>query len=133
MAQEGSSVDFAKCRRKYRGTRRCEAGLNAMEKLKVIVSAIVAIGLASILLWQHFSNESLRQDNEGLQQSLAALKQLSDVSAPAATEQAMGEEQKGELLKLRTEVAQLRTQTFIQVKSGYTDTGATAPAAVAAK
>src|SRR5690242_13646415 len=82
-----------------------------MEKLKVIVSAIVAIGLASILLWQHFSNESLRQDNEGLQQSLAALKQLSDVSAPAATEQAMGEEQKGELLKLRTEVAQLRTQT----------------------
>ena len=34
---------------------------------------------------------------------------------------------------LREYLAQLRTQTFIQVKSGYTDTGATAPAAVAAK
>jgi uncharacterized protein YchJ len=83
-----------------------------MGKLKVIVSGIVAIGLASVLVWQHFSNESLRQDNDGLKQSLAALKQLSDVSPTATTtEETMGEEQRAELLKLRAEVTQLQTQT----------------------
>jgi hypothetical protein len=82
-----------------------------MGKLKVIVSAIVAIGLVSILAWQHFANESLREDNDGLKQSLAALKQLSDISTPVIVEETMGEEQQAELLKLRAEVTQLRTET----------------------
>jgi len=82
-----------------------------MGKLKLTVSAIVAVALATVLAWQHFSNESLRQDNDGLKQSLAALKQLSDISAPAATEETMGEQQQAELSNLRAEATQLRTQT----------------------
>ena len=82
-----------------------------MGKLKVIVSAIAAIGLASVLVWQHFSNDSLRQDNDRLKQFLVASKQLSDVSAPAATDDTLKEDQQAELLKLRAEVTQLRTQT----------------------
>jgi uncharacterized protein YchJ len=82
-----------------------------MGKLKLIVSAIVAVGLATILVWLHFSNESLRQDNDGLKQSLAALKQLSETSAPVTTGETMGEEQRAELLQLRAEATQLRTQT----------------------
>ncbi len=82
-----------------------------MGKLKLIVFAIVAIGLASILMWQHFSNESLRQDNDGLKQSVAALKQLSDTSTPTATEETVTDEQRAELLKLRAEVTQLQTET----------------------
>lgn len=83
-----------------------------MGKFKLIVSAIAAIGLASILVWQHFSNESLRQDNDGLKQSLAALKQLSEGSStPAAVDDSFTEDQRSELLKLRAEVTQLQTQT----------------------
>jgi len=82
-----------------------------MGKFKVIISAIAAVGLASILGWLHFSNESLRQDNEGLKQSLSALNQLMDVTTPATAPETMGEEQRTELLKLRAEVTQLRTQT----------------------
>src|SRR3569833_314 len=78
---------------------------------KLVVSAIAAIGLASILGWQHFSNESLRQDNDALKLSLAALKQLSDVSTPAASEDTMNDEQRAEVLKLRVEVTELQTQT----------------------
>jgi len=82
-----------------------------MGKFKLIVSAIAAIGLAIILAWQHFSNESLRQDNDQLKQVLAGLKQLSEGSTPAASNDTPIEEQHAELLKLRDEVTQLRMQT----------------------
>lgn len=82
-----------------------------MGKLIVIAFASVTFALASVLVWQHFSNDSLRQDNERLKQFLAASRQLSDVTTPAANEETMGDEQKAELLKLRAEVTQLRTET----------------------
>ena len=72
-----------------------------MGKLKLIVSAIVAVGLAAVMAWQHFSNENLRQDNDRLKQFLAASKQLSDAPAPAASDEIMGGDQHAELLKLR--------------------------------
>jgi len=81
-----------------------------MGKLKLIVSAIVAVGLAAVMAWQHFSNENLRQDNDRLKQFLAASKQLSDAPAPAASDEIMGGDQHAELLKLRAEVTQLREQ-----------------------
>jgi len=79
---------------------------------KFVVSAIAAIGLASILVWQHFSNESLRQDNDALQQRLAAFKELSDATTPAAIDDAaLNEDQHAELLRLRAEATQLQSQT----------------------
>jgi len=82
-----------------------------MGKLKLIVAVIVIGGIASVLVWQSVQNGGLRDDNERLKQVLAELKQVSDVSAPAASEEALTDEQRGELLKLRAEVTQLRTQT----------------------
>ena len=79
---------------------------------KLVVSAIAAIGLASILVWQHFSNESLRQDNDALKQRLVAFKELSDVTTPAVIDEAaLNEDQHAELLRLRAEVTQLQSQT----------------------
>jgi len=82
-----------------------------MGKLNVIASASAAFALASVLVWQHFSNESLRQDNERLKQFLAASRQLSDVTTPVSKGETMGDEQKAELLKLRAEETQLRAET----------------------
>src|SRR6185312_14135572 len=50
-------VDSGHFKGKYRGTCRSEAGLNAMGKIKLIVAAVVVIALASVMAWQHMSNE----------------------------------------------------------------------------
>ena len=71
-----------------------------MGKLKVIVGAFVAIGLASVLWWQHAVNEDMREDNDGLKQTLAELKKLSDITTPAGTTETLTEDQQAELLKL---------------------------------
>jgi len=82
-----------------------------MGKLKLIVAAIVVAGLAAILAWQHASNESLARDNDALKQALAGLKQLAEIPTPGAVGEALTDEQRAELLKLRAEVTQLREQT----------------------
>jgi hypothetical protein len=82
-----------------------------MGKFKFIVAAIVIVGLASLIAWQHASNESLRRDNDALKQTLADLKQLPEAPATATTEDALTDEQRAELLKLRAEVTGLREQT----------------------
>jgi hypothetical protein len=82
-----------------------------MKMLKPVATAVAVIGLASVMAWQYVSNENLRRDNEGLKQVLAELKKLSDAPSVAATEGTVTEEQRDELLKLRAEVTQLRTQT----------------------
>ena len=82
-----------------------------MAKIKVTAGVIVVAGIASILVWQNIQNGNLRDDNERLKQILAGLKQLSEGSAPAVTDDALNDEQRAELLKLRAEVSQLRAQT----------------------
>jgi hypothetical protein len=82
-----------------------------MGKLKLIIAAILVVGLMSILAWQYTLNDGLRRDNEGLKQALVQLKQLSDGSPTASTDDALTQEQRDELLKLRAEVTGLREQT----------------------
>ena len=82
-----------------------------MGKLKFIVFAIAIAGLATFLVWQHAQNENLRGDSDVLKRELADLKQLSDVSVPASSGDALTQEQRDELLKLRGEVTELRAQT----------------------
>ena len=82
-----------------------------MGKVKFILALVVVAGLASILAWQHTQNENLRGDSDLLKRELADLKHMSDVSTPATAGDAMTQEQRDELLKLRADVTQLREQT----------------------
>jgi len=82
-----------------------------MGKFKVIVTVIVIAGIASVLLWQNVQNGGLRDDNDRLRQMLTGLKQISDVSTPSVADEALTDEQRAELLKLRAEVTDLRTET----------------------
>jgi hypothetical protein len=82
-----------------------------MRKIKLITGAIAVAGIASVLTWQYTRNASLRDENDQLRQSLSGLKQIMEVSVPAAPDDTLTEAQRAELLKLRGEATQLREQT----------------------
>jgi RNA polymerase sigma factor (sigma-70 family) len=83
-----------------------------MSKIKVsVISAVVIASVATPLMLQHQSRAHLRDENNSLRLQLAQLEQqTSPLPQPLASEP-IADEQFRELLRLRSEVGQLRKQT----------------------
>ena len=82
-----------------------------MGKIKLITIVFVIGAVAAVLAWQHALNERLRQENESLRKVIAELKQPQESHEPTSNSDSMTKEQITELLKLRSEVTQLRERT----------------------
>ncbi len=86
-----------------------------MTRLKLGLSAIVALGASTALIIDHQAGEKLRAENESLTQQIASLKADNDrpphMVAPAKEAAALPNEQFNELLRLRGQVGMLRDAT----------------------
>ena len=102
-------------------------GTLAMSKLKTIaIGALLLSGVAAPLVLQHRTISRLRADNIAMQHKLeemAAAQPPGSLPAPGATDFARLEKERGELLRLRSEVGQLRacrTRDFARLAGGKT-------------
>jgi RNA polymerase sigma factor (sigma-70 family) len=100
------------------GTTLTLVKLMTMTKLKAgIISALVVAGVATPLLMQHQAQVKLRQENQSLRRQVDQLAQLaaenerlSNLVAQANAARALSNDQRSELMKLRSEVGQLHKQ-----------------------
>ena len=83
-------------------------------KLKLAISALVAVGATTAFVIQHQAQEKLRVENESLAQQITQLQtdndSLSNRLATAGDSKSLSDDQFNELLKLRGEVGVLRQQ-----------------------
>ncbi len=90
----------------------------AMTKLKTaIAGAVLLAGVSTPIVWQHQTQVRLRDENRSLQEQLARSAhqkdQLSNQLAQASSSQSVSAEQLNELMRLRSQVGQLRQQTNV--------------------
>jgi hypothetical protein len=80
-------------------------------KASALIIVLLAAAISIALFHQHRTATLLRSENEGLRSQLAAAKNASAIPIPALSQSSpLSGEQLSELLKLRAEVASLRSQ-----------------------
>lgn len=93
--------------------------LMAMTKLKVATGVVVA-GLLTAAVWQYQSNAKLRNENRALGEQVGQLEQLREENAHLAAkpkvEPVLNQDQKNELMRLRSEVGRLRKEVAAAAK-----------------
>ena len=99
------------------GTTLTILKLMSMTKLKLgVISAVVAAGMATPIVMQHRSQARLRDENQSLRQQVDQLVQLKSENerlsnlVVQANNNQLSKEQLSELMKLRSEVGELRKQ-----------------------